>query len=123
MQRKEQLGVSALGNEKLGWGGQWEPPARTWGEGAPSRSAGGQVGGDEGNWITPKYPGSHSRHQTGIPDMVSEVPDAKMLFVFQSAAGEAGDGQGSAHMAGTGESRVSVGTAPKSSGTAPGRIN
>lgn len=40
----------------------------------------------------PKYPESaHSRHQTRIPDLISEVPDAQMLFAFQSAPGEAGD--------------------------------
>lgn len=78
----------------------------------------------KGNWITPKYQGSaHSRHRAQSPDLVRDVPDAKMLLVSQRAAGEAGGGRGSAHTAVTGESRVSVGTAPKSPGTAPGRIN
>lgn len=81
MQRKEQLWVSALGNEKLGWR-HWEPPPRT--------RAGVQEGkGDnEDNRVTPKYPGSaHSRHQTQIPDQIS---DAEMLFVLQSEM----DGEG-----------------------------
>lgn len=49
MQRKEQLLVSALGNEKLEWGGQQEPPGRTW---VREPREGGK-GGNEGTWITP----------------------------------------------------------------------
>lgn len=56
MQRKEQLWVSALGNEKLGWGGEWELSPKDLGGGTPEQER------NQGNRITPKNPGSaHSR--------------------------------------------------------------
>lgn len=112
MQRKEQLWVSALGNEKLGWGGEWELSPRDLGVGPQSRSAIRATGSPQ-----------RTRDQH-IPGLISEVPDAKMVFCFfQSAAEKAGGAQGSAHMAVTGEGRVSVGAATKSPGTAPKIIN
>lgn len=85
---------------------------RTGGEGPQSRSAIRATGSPQ-----------RTRDQH-IPCLISEVPDAKMVFCFfQSAAEEAGGAQGSAHMAVTGEGRVSVGAASKSPGTAPKIIN
>lgn len=60
MQSKEELQMSVLGSEKLGWGEQWEPPPRTWGEGAQSRSAGG-----EGQLDHPKVPGISTFQASG----------------------------------------------------------